>query len=114
MSNPHRGGHRSFDPCVITFIMRAVHNQRDFEAFLSSCTAMVALMLLFGAGLWPNLLSSNPHPGLSLTAYNAASSSLTLGHMLIIAVIGGPVVLAYTFSVYRIFRGKVQREHLVY
>jgi len=99
---------------AIANIPRAINAKRDFEAFLSSCSAMVALMLLFGVGLWPNLLYSNPHPALSLTAYNASSSLSTLKLMLIIAVIGVPVVLAYTFSVYWIFRGKVQREHLVY
>ena len=99
---------------AIANIPRAIHHKRDFEAFLSSCAAMVALMSLFGAGLWPNLLYSNPQPDLSLTAYNSASSSQTLANMLIIALIGVPIVIAYTFSIYWIFRGKVQRENLVY
>jgi cytochrome d ubiquinol oxidase subunit II len=99
---------------AIANIPRAISKKRDFEAFLSSCAAMVALMALFGAGQWPNLLYSNPDPELSLTAYNAASSRKTLGIMLTIGLIGVPIVIAYTISIYWIFRGKVQRDHLVY
>jgi cytochrome d ubiquinol oxidase subunit II len=99
---------------AIANIPRAIHQKRDFEAFVSSCAAMIALMSLCGAGLWPNLLYSNPHPEQSLTAYNAASSHQTLVNMLVIALIGVPAVAAYTLSIYWIFRGKVQREHLVY
>jgi cytochrome d ubiquinol oxidase subunit II len=99
---------------AIANIPRAIHLKRDAEAFASSCLAMVALMGLFGAGLFPNLLYSNPTPGHSLTIENASSSTHTLGNMLIIAIIGVPIVLAYTVSIYWIFRGKVQRDHLVY
>jgi cytochrome d ubiquinol oxidase subunit II len=99
---------------AIANIPRAIHGKRDFEAFASSCAAMIALMALFGAGLWPNMLYSNPRPENSLTAYNASSSQNTLTNMLIIALIGVPVVLAYTVSIYWIFRGKVQKENLVY
>jgi len=99
---------------AIANIPRAIHRKRDGEAFLSSCLAMIALMALFGAGLFPSLLHSNPLPERSLTIYNSSSSDRTLTNMLIIAAIGVPVVLAYTVSIYWIFRGKVQREHLVY
>ena len=99
---------------AIANIPRAIHLKRDAEAFVSSCFAMIALMALFGAGIFPNLLYSNPTPEHSLTITNASSSSHTLGNMLIIALIGVPIVLAYTVSIYWIFRGKVQREHLVY
>ena len=75
---------------------------------------MIALMSLCGAGLWSNLRYSNPTPEHSLTAYNASSPQNTLGIMLVIALIGVPIVIAYTISIYWIFRGKVQREHLVY
>jgi cytochrome d ubiquinol oxidase subunit II len=44
----------------------------------------------------------------SLTVINAASTEKTLGIMLVIALIGLPVVLAYTACIYYIFRGKVK------
>ncbi|MCW0221293.1 MAG: cytochrome d ubiquinol oxidase subunit II [Prosthecobacter sp.] len=71
-------------------------------------------MALFGAGLFPNMLPSQPHPEHSLTSYNSSSSLHTQSIMLTIALIGVPVVIAYTISIYWIFRGKVQKEHLVY
>ncbi|HOY58385.1 MAG TPA: cytochrome d ubiquinol oxidase subunit II [Verrucomicrobiota bacterium] len=99
---------------AIANIPREIHHGRDFRAFLSSGCAMIALMMLFGLGLFPNLVLSNPNPALSLTAYNAASSPKTLGIMLTIAIIGVPVVLAYTISIYWIFRGKVKLDRMSY
>jgi cytochrome d ubiquinol oxidase subunit II len=51
---------------------------------------------------------SVPEPENSLTIYNAASSPGTLSLLLVIACIGIPLVLAYTVSIYWIFRGKVK------
>ena len=43
----------------------------------------------------------------SLTIYNASSTPRTLTVMLVIALIGMPLVLAYTAYIYRTFAGKV-------
>ena len=75
---------------------------------------MAALIFLFGLGIYPNLAASNPLPENSLTIYNAASSEKTLGIMLVIALIGMPFVLAYTISIYWIFRGKVKLTEASY
>jgi cytochrome bd ubiquinol oxidase subunit II len=99
---------------AIANIPREIHQGRDFRAFLSSCAAMLALMALFGLEMYPNLVYSNPNPERSLTAFNAASSQKTLGIMLTIAIIGVPVVLAYTVSIYWIFRGKVKLDRTSY
>lgn len=99
---------------AIANIPREIHHGRDFRAFLSSCVAMIALMTLFGLEMFPNLVLSNPNPAHSLTIYNAASSPKTLGIMLTIALIGVPVVLAYTVSIYWIFRGKVKLDRMSY
>jgi len=50
----------------------------------------------------------------SLTIYNAASSPKTLGIMLLIALIGVPLVLSYTASIYWVFRGKVRLDRFSY
>ena len=71
-------------------------------------------MLLFGLGIFPNMVLSNPDPQYSLTIYNASSSPKTLGIMLVIALIGMPIVLAYTISIYWIFRGKVKLDEHSY
>ena len=49
-----------------------------------------------------------------LNIRNAASSSKTLAIMLTIALIGVPVVFAYTVSIYWIFRGKVKLDRMSY
>jgi cytochrome d ubiquinol oxidase subunit II len=99
---------------AIANIPREIHRGRDFAAFLSSCGAMITLMLLFGLEMFPHLVLSNPIPANSLTIYNAASSQKTLGIMLTIALIGVPIVLAYTVSIYWIFRGKVKLDRMSY
>jgi cytochrome d ubiquinol oxidase subunit II len=93
---------------AIANIPREIHHGRDGRAFISSCTTMLLLMALFGLGMFPNMVYSNPAPEFSLTAYNASSTPKTLHIMSIIAAIGVPIVLAYTASVYFIFRGKVK------
>ena len=99
---------------AIANIPRAVTHGRDFQAFLSSGAAMVCLMALFGIGMYPDLLYSQPHPENSLNLINAASSQKTLGIMLVIALIGLPIVLAYSVSIYWIFRGKVKLDRTSY
>lgn len=99
---------------AIANIPREFHHRRDWLAFLSSCAAIITLMLLFGVNQFPNLVYSQPDPTHSLTIYNAASSPKTLGIMLVIATIGIPIVLAYTVSVYWIFRGKVKMDRMSY
>ncbi len=103
-----------FFPLVVLVILaianipRAIHLGRDFQAFLSSGATMALLMMLFGLGIFPNMVYSQPDAANSLTAYNGASSEKTLGIMLVIALTGLPVVLTYTACVYWIFRGKVK------
>jgi cytochrome d ubiquinol oxidase subunit II len=99
---------------AIANIPREVNHGREFRAFLSSVAAMAGLMALFGIGMFPNLVYSHPQPEHSLTIHNAASSGKTLGIMLTIALLGLPVVLAYSASIYWIFRGKVKLDRMSY
>lgn len=99
---------------AIANIPREISKGNDFRAFLSSCFVMITFMALFGIDIFPNLIYSNPQPENSLTIYNAASSEKTLSIMLMIAAIGMPLVIAYTVSIYWIFRGKVKLETTSY
>ena len=99
---------------AIANIPREIHRENDWRAFLSSCAVMLTLMGLFGLEMFPNLVWSNSNPAHSLDIYNAASSPKTLGIMLTMAGIGVPVVLAYTVSIYWIFRGKVKLDQMSY
>lgn len=98
---------------AIANIPREIHHGREFRAFLSSCASIAALLTLFAIGIYPNIVPAID-PANSLTIYNAASSPKTLGIMLIIALIGMPFVIAYTFSIYWIFRGKVKLNKMSY
>ncbi len=99
---------------VIANIPREIHHGRDWLAFISSSASIAALLALFAIGLFPTIVLSNPNPEFSLTIYNAASSQKTLNIMLIMAIIGIPFVLAYTISIYWIFRGKVKMDSMSY
>lgn len=99
---------------IVLNIPREIHKGREFNAFLSSCAGMVAMMATFGLTFYPIMLFSNPQPENSLTIFNAASSQKTLGIMLIIALLGVPLVLAYTACIYYVFRGKVRLHETSY
>jgi cytochrome d ubiquinol oxidase subunit II len=93
---------------AVADIPREVHHGRDVRAFLASGAVMVLLMALLGVGMYPHLVWSPDGPEHGLTIYATASSEKTLGIMLVVAAIGVPLVLAYTASIYWIFRGKVR------
>lgn len=99
---------------AIANIPREIHHGREFRAFLSSSIAMLLLLALFGIGMFPELIHARPDPSLSMTVHNSSSSLLTLRTMLIMAAIGMPLVLAYTFHIYRVFQGKVELDSMSY
>jgi cytochrome d ubiquinol oxidase subunit II len=99
---------------AVANIPREIYRGNEFRAFLSSSASIAALLALFAVGLFPNIVLSNPNPEFSLNIYNAASSQKTLNIMLIVAIIGVPFVLAYTISIYWIFRGKVKLDAMSY
>jgi cytochrome d ubiquinol oxidase subunit II len=79
----------------------------DLPAFLASGAGIALVMLGVVAALFPDIVPASNDPALSLTVFNASSSLRTLTVMLVIALIGMPAVLGYTFFIYRTFRGKV-------
>lgn len=100
---------------AIANIPREIHLGRDARAFGCSCINVFCLMMLYGLGTFPNIVRAiNDPENLSLTIYNSASSAGTLGILLLIAVIGMPMVVAYTICVYWIFNGKVKLESTSY
>lgn len=99
---------------AIANIPREIYHRREFNAFLSSCASILALLGLFAIGIFPNMVLSSTDPANSLNIYNAASSQKTLSIMLTVAIIGIPFVLGYTASIYWIFRGKVKLDATSY
>lgn len=93
---------------AIANIPREIYHGRNFMAFLSSGFAIASLTSLVGAGFFPEMVHCVNNPEWTMTVYNSASSQKTLAIMLVIAIIGVPIVMAYTASIYWIFRGKVK------
>jgi cytochrome d ubiquinol oxidase subunit II len=65
------------------------------------------LMGLFAATVYPNLVISRPDLADSLNIYNGSATEKSLNFMFYVALIGVPVVLTYTVTIYYVFRGKV-------
>lgn len=86
--------------------------QRAGRAFLASSVAVAATILTAGVALFPFLMPSSTHPRHGLTIWDASSSELTLGVMLVAVAVLLPVVLAYTAWVYRVVRGKITLEEI--
>lgn len=96
---------------VIANIPREIHLGRDGRAFMSSCINIILLMGLYAVGTYPVVVRAiNAPDELSLTIYNSSSSETTLKILLLMALIGIPLVLAYTSAIYYIFRGKVKLD----
>ena len=98
---------------AIANVPREIHRRREGRAFVSSSLAVLGLFALVGIGMYPVLVTAGD-PARSLTIYNASSSPKTLGIMLTMALIGIPLVLAYTVSIYWVFRGKVKLGPMSY
>jgi cytochrome d ubiquinol oxidase subunit II len=82
----------------------------DAKAFLASAVGIAAVFGGTGATMFPNLVPASNRAELSLTIFNSSASQNTLTIMLIIALIGMPMVLAYTIYIYRTFAGTVGPE----
>lgn len=81
--------------------------------FASSAT--IVFVALFGVGgLFPNILPSSINEAYSVTAFNSASSQLTLKIMLGVALVMVPIVIGYQIWVYTFLRGKVTEKDLTY
>ena len=95
---------------VLASVSSFVFNRagRAVAAFVSSCETIVFTMLAVAAALFPYMVPCTNNPDWSLTINNSSSSQLTLTTMLVIALIGMPIVLAYTVFIHRVFKGKVE------
>jgi cytochrome d ubiquinol oxidase subunit II len=85
----------------------ALKGGKFFQAFLASSCVIGGIVGLSAVSLYPRLVPSLTDLAYSLTIYNASSTEATLTVMLIIALIGMPIVIAYTWFIYRVFKGKV-------
>jgi cytochrome bd ubiquinol oxidase subunit II len=85
---------------------------REKIAFgLMAATIALAVSSILAA-LYPNVMPSTTDPAFSLTIENASSSDYTLQVMTWVAVIMMPLVLAYQFFTYWVFRRRITRESI--
>lgn len=103
-----------FAVALIAAILFARKNN-DLISFVAQSASAFFLVCIFAASMFPNfVVASAGSAGPTLTAMNASSSDLALMYMLIITCIGLPLVLIYHFIIYRTFRGRIQKEDLIY
>lgn len=92
----------------LLYLPVAVKAGRSLTAFLASSLSLVSMVGMAVACLFPRLVPSSIDLAHSLTIYNSSSTPRTLTVMLVIALIGVPIVLAYTAWIYWTFRGKTE------
>ncbi len=88
-----------------TFIPRVASDDR--RTFLMSSLMVGALWLVAGSMQFPNLVFASNDAANSLTVYNASSPEGTLWLVIGVTAVGLPIVILYTFFVYRVFKGKI-------
>jgi cytochrome d ubiquinol oxidase subunit II len=82
-----------------------------WRAWAASSLTVLGATFFGVIGLYPSMFPSRTDPTVSLTAFNASSSPLTLTIMLTVVAIFVPIVLAYQAWVYRLFSDKVTEAY---
>ena len=85
-----------------------------FKAWCASAVTIVSCTFFGVIGLFPTLFPSLLDPAFHLTAFNAASSPLTLKIMLFVVVVFIPIVIYYQIWAYRLFQGTLTQEEMEY
>lgn len=93
--------------CLVLTVVNVLKDNYGY-AFIASSATILVLFSLCAIGNFPVIVRSTINPIYSLTISNASSSPKTLQVLFLIAVIGVPFVLAYSYWLYRIFKGKVK------
>ncbi len=99
---------------AIANIPRQLKKGKYRYAFISSGITIASLLIAVAVELFPNLLYASNNPANSITVANGASSTKTLGLLLVIALIGTPLVATYTGFVFWTFKGKVKLDENSY
>jgi len=98
----------------IANVPRLVSKQKFLSAFIFSSLTFSFLLITIAIELYPQLLFANNKVEHSITIYNAASSDKSLGIMLRFVAVGVPLIIGYTYFVYKAFWGKVQLDETSY
>ena len=91
----------------LLYLPVGIRVDRPLRALVVSSAGILTMIGMAAFALYPTLLPARNEAARSLTAANASSTPTTLTTMLVIALIGMPIVIAYTTLIYRVFKGKV-------
>lgn len=83
-----------------------------WRAWMCSAVFILGVTFFGVAGMFPGMIISSIDPAATVTAFNGASSQLTLKIMLGVALVMVPIVLAYQFWLYRLFSAPVTHDDL--
>ncbi len=86
--------------------MSAAKNWANLGMVMSSLTITCALITA-NIALFPFILPSSINPNHSITLWDAVSSHRTLQYMFWVTIVFLPIVLAYTYWVFRVMSGKL-------
>ncbi|MBQ4566731.1 MAG: cytochrome d ubiquinol oxidase subunit II [Desulfovibrio sp.] len=85
---------------------------KPWLAWASSAVFIIFVTFFGVAGMFPGMIISSIDPAATVTAFNGASSQLTLKIMLGVALVMVPIVLVYQFWVYKLFSAPVTARDL--
>jgi cytochrome d ubiquinol oxidase subunit II len=94
----------------IANVPRLASKKKFGWAFIFTSITIALLLVVVAFELYPRLLLSSSDLENSITIYNAAASIKTLKIMMGFVAVGGPLVLLYSYFVYRTFWGKVKLD----
>ncbi len=94
----------------IANVPRLVSQKKFGWAFVFTSLTVALLLVVVALELYPRLLMASNNLANSITIYNAAASTKTLKIMMGFVAVGGPLVLFYSYAVYKTFWGKVNLE----
>jgi len=99
---------------ALIYLPVPIRLQKPGRALMISAGAIVVTIAQAATALYPRLVPARNAEELSLTIMNASSSPRTLSSMLVIALIGMPLVIAYTIFIYRVFKGRLVLDEYSY
>jgi cytochrome d ubiquinol oxidase subunit II len=88
----------------------ALVRRRSVAAFAGTAAMAAALVALFMAALYPDVVLAAPDGTRSLSIATAASSRFTLLMMFFVVLVAAPLVCAYTLIAYATFHGRVAAQ----
>ncbi|WP_226877109.1 cytochrome d ubiquinol oxidase subunit II [Microbulbifer hainanensis] len=98
---------------IIAALATALLSRRESNlVFVASSICLTAIILTPAVALFPFVMPSSVNPDISLTMWDATSSKLTLGLMLVAAAVFVPIILLYTAWCYRRMFGRVSKQYI--